>query len=216
MRRQSPCLGSANQTSNASQDITGRHRSELALGFEPHVGSTAAMNPKRSQTCLDSAAQGQGGDARSNQAEQHSGGLPDRWRTRPYSRTIRFDAAGLSFGGNVGQRALQRRGDDGPSRARGSIGSCLAAGKDGSVFAIVGGHSLYRRSADGEWAEIANSELELSCCVPIGDAVLVGIDDAPILRVDPDGTQRQLTGFAAVPGRERWYARTAIVDALNC
>jgi hypothetical protein len=88
----------------------------------------------------------------------------------------------------------------------------LAADGDGSVLAIVGRHSLRRRSADGEWTEIAKSEFELSCCVPIGDAVFVGTDDAQILRVDPDGTQQRLAGFDAVAGRDTWYAGSAIIE----
>ncbi len=88
----------------------------------------------------------------------------------------------------------------------------LAADEGGGVLAIVGGHSLYRRSPDGEWSEIANSEFALSCCVPIGDAVFVGTDDAHILRVDPGGAQQWLTGFDAVKDRDRWYAGSAIVD----
>src|ERR1700729_4484078 len=74
----------------------------------------------------------------------------------------------------------------------------LAADEHGRVLAIVGQHSLWRRSSDGEWAEIARSEFELSCCTPIGDAVFVGTDDARILRLDPEGPLRQLTGFDAV------------------
>jgi hypothetical protein len=88
----------------------------------------------------------------------------------------------------------------------------LAADGDGRVLAIVGGHSLSRRSSDGEWTEIAKSEFELSCCVPIGNVVFAGTDDARILRVDPDSTQQRLTGFDAVEGRDNWYAGTAIVD----
>ena len=82
----------------------------------------------------------------------------------------------------------------------------------GGVLAIVGGHSLCRRSSDGEWTALAKSELELSCCVPIGDVVFVGTDDARILRVDPDGALQCLTGFDAVAGRDKWYAGSAIVD----
>ena len=88
----------------------------------------------------------------------------------------------------------------------------LAADEHGRVLAIVGRHSLCRRSSDGEWAEIARSEFELSCCVPIGDVVFVGTDDAQILRVDPDGAQQRLTGFDIVPGRDRWYSGAALVD----
>jgi len=88
----------------------------------------------------------------------------------------------------------------------------LAADGDGRVLAIIGGHSLCRRSSDGEWTEIAKSDFELSCCVPIGNVVFVGTEDAHILRVDPDGAQQCLMGFDDVAGREKWYAGSAIVD----
>mgnify|MGYP001551720088 CR=1 FL=1 len=88
----------------------------------------------------------------------------------------------------------------------------LAADGRGRVLAIVGGHSLCRRSCDGEWTEIAKSEFDLSCCVPIGNEVFVGTDDAHVLRVDPDGAQQRLTGFDVVEGRDKWYAGSAIVD----
>jgi hypothetical protein len=88
----------------------------------------------------------------------------------------------------------------------------LSADGYGRVLAIVGRHSLYRRSSDGDWTDMAKSEFELSCCVPIGNVVFVGTDDAHILRIDPDGTERCLTGFDTVAGRERWYAGTAIID----
>jgi len=92
-----------------------------------------------------------------------------------------------------------------------SVRSLVADG-DGRVLAIVGGHSLYRRSCDGEWTELARSEFDLSCCVPIGNVVFVGTDDAHILRVGPDGAQQRLTGFDAVAGRDKWYAGSAIID----
>jgi hypothetical protein len=92
-----------------------------------------------------------------------------------------------------------------------SVRSLVGDGR-GGVLAIVGGHSLCRRSSDGEWTALAKSELELSCCVPIGDVVFVGTDDARILRVDPDGALQCLTGFDAVAGRDKWYAGSAIVD----
>jgi hypothetical protein len=94
-------------------------------------------------------------------------------------------------------------------RAGQSVRGLTADGQ--SVLAIVE-HSLCRRSPDGEWTTLATSESALSCCVPIGNAVFVGTDDARILRVDPDGTQQYLTGFDAVAGRDSWYAGSAIVD----
>jgi len=92
-----------------------------------------------------------------------------------------------------------------------SVRSLVADGR-GGVLAIVGGHSLYRRSPDGEWAEIVKIEFNLSCCVPIGNVVFVGTDDAHVLRVDADGAQQRLTGFDAVAGRDKWYAGSAIID----
>jgi hypothetical protein len=92
-----------------------------------------------------------------------------------------------------------------------SVRSLVADGH-GRVLAIVGGHSLYRRSSEGAWTEIAKSELDLSCCVPIGNVVFVGTDDAHILRIGPDGAQQRLTGFDAVAGRDKWYAGSAIID----
>lgn len=92
-----------------------------------------------------------------------------------------------------------------------SVRSLVADGY-GGVLAIVGGHSLCRRSSDGEWTEIVKSEFDLSCFAPIGNVVFAGTDDAHILRVGPDGTQQRLTGFDAVEGRDKWYAGSAIVD----
>jgi hypothetical protein len=92
-----------------------------------------------------------------------------------------------------------------------SVRSLVADGR-GGVLAIVGGHSLCRRSSGGEWTELAKSEFDLSCCVPIGDVVFVGTDDAHVLRVDPDGAQQCLTGFDAVAGHDKWYAGSAIVN----
>jgi hypothetical protein len=93
-----------------------------------------------------------------------------------------------------------------------SVRSLVADGR-GGVFAIVGGHSLCRRSAGGEWSTIGKSELELSCCAPIGNDVFVGTDDdARMLRVNADGTMQSLTGFDEVAGRDTWYAGSAIVD----
>ncbi len=82
-----------------------------------------------------------------------------------------------------------------------SVRSLVADGR-GGVLAIVGGHSLCRRFPDGEWTELAKSEFDLSCCVPIENVIFVGTDDARILRVGPDGAQQCLKGFDSVAGRD--------------
>jgi hypothetical protein len=88
----------------------------------------------------------------------------------------------------------------------------LASDGRGGVLAIVGGHSLCRRSPVGEWTSLAKSEFPLSCCVAMGAFVFAGTDDAQVLRIDPDGRQHRLAGFDAVEGRDGWYAGAAIVD----
>jgi hypothetical protein len=82
----------------------------------------------------------------------------------------------------------------------------------GGVLAIVDGRTLYRRSTDGRWSAIVNSEFSLSCCVAAANAIFMGTDDARLLRVDADGLQQLLTGFDRVEGREKWYAGQAMVD----
>jgi len=88
----------------------------------------------------------------------------------------------------------------------------LASDRQGGIVAIVGGHSLRRRSAEGEWTTVMESEHPLSCCLTLGDGLFVGTDDAHILRIDPDCTQHRLTGFDAVEGRGAWYAGAALID----
>jgi hypothetical protein len=85
------------------------------------------------------------------------------------------------------------------------------------VLAIVGanqagGNQLCRRSPDGHWDTLASSDSPLSCLVAIGDTVLVGTDDAQVLRLGAAGTLQPLPGFALTEGRNRWYAGTAVID----
>jgi len=88
----------------------------------------------------------------------------------------------------------------------------LAPDGNGGALAIVGGRSLRRRSAKGEWSAITTAESELSCCVAVGDAIYVGTDDARVLRFGPEAILEPLAGFDNVAGREKWYAGTALVD----
>jgi photosystem II stability/assembly factor-like uncharacterized protein len=88
----------------------------------------------------------------------------------------------------------------------------LAPDGHGGVLAIVHERSLRRRAADGKWSTIATPEMDLACCVAVGDVIYVGTDDARVLRVDADGGLEQLHGFDAIPGRETWYAGSAIIN----
>ena len=82
----------------------------------------------------------------------------------------------------------------------------------GGALAIVDGHSLLRRAPDGVWSTIATTELDLACCVAVGDVIYVGTDDARVLRVGADGALEQLRGFDAVAGRDTWYAGSAVIN----
>jgi hypothetical protein len=89
----------------------------------------------------------------------------------------------------------------------------LARDHRGNALAIIGGKSLCRRTAEGAWHTIAQGDLELSCCVAAGANLYVGANDAAeVLRVGDDGRLEHLGGFDQVPGRETWYAGTALIE----
>jgi hypothetical protein len=88
----------------------------------------------------------------------------------------------------------------------------LAPDGHGGALAIVNGRSLCRRAPDGVWSTLAIMEMDLACCVAVGDVIYVGTDDARVLRVDADGAVNQLRGFDAVAGRETWYAGSALIN----
>jgi photosystem II stability/assembly factor-like uncharacterized protein len=90
--------------------------------------------------------------------------------------------------------------------------SALASDGHGGALAIVAGHSLRRRTADGQWITIAASEHRLACCVPVGDLIYAGTDDARVLRVSANGDVERLHGFDVVAGRDAWYAGSAVID----
>src|SRR5690242_19617715 len=89
----------------------------------------------------------------------------------------------------------------------------LAPDGRGGALAIAGGHSLRRRAPNGEWATVAMSEHELSCCVVAREVIYVGTDDARMLRLsDEGGGLDPLDGFDNVAGRKAWFAGSAIVN----
>lgn len=83
----------------------------------------------------------------------------------------------------------------------------------GGALAIVGGHVLRRRSPSGVWTTIATSDLSLSCCMAVLDAIYVGTDDARMLRLNHVGDRLDpVEGFDHVAGRSAWFAGSAIVN----
>ena len=89
----------------------------------------------------------------------------------------------------------------------------LAPDGRGGALAIVGRHSLCRRAPSGEWATVATSEFELSCCMAVRDTIYVGTDDARMLRLSHGGgVLDPIDGFDSVAGRDTWFAGSAIVN----
>ena len=89
----------------------------------------------------------------------------------------------------------------------------LAPDGRGGALAIVGRHSLRRRAPSGEWATVATSEFELSCCMAVRDTIYVGTDDARMLRLSHGGgVLDPIDGFDNVAGRDAWFAGSAIVN----
>ena len=89
----------------------------------------------------------------------------------------------------------------------------LAPDGRGGALAIVDRLSLRRRAQNGEWATVATSEFELSCCMAVRNTLYVGTDDARMLRwSDGSGVLDPIDGFDAVEGRDSWFAGSAIVN----
>ena len=89
----------------------------------------------------------------------------------------------------------------------------LAPDGYGGALAIVGGRSLRRRASSGEWTTLATSEFELSCCMSVRGIIYVGTDDARMLRLRPGSSVLDpIDGFDSVPGRDTWFAGSAIVN----
>jgi hypothetical protein len=88
----------------------------------------------------------------------------------------------------------------------------LAPDGHGGALAIVDGRSLCHRSSTSVWSTIATAEMDLACCVAVGDIIYVGTDDALVLRASAAGEIEQLRGFEETPGRDKWYAGSALID----
>ncbi len=71
--------------------------------------------------------------------------------------------------------------------------------------AIADEQHVLRRSANGTWNVIGETDVNLKCVFPVGDGVLAGTVDGRLLRLDADGVL-PMTGFDSIDGREGWHA----------
>jgi len=75
-------------------------------------------------------------------------------------------------------------------------------------LAIVDGHSVWERAADGEWRARATWDVELSSIHVHGSHVFVGTYDARLLRLavhDRDARLEPVESFDHAPGRVDWH-----------
>jgi hypothetical protein len=116
---------------------------------------------------------------------------------------------------------------DGPTHELANQRVTGLAPNGSGALAIVDGHALRSRAPNGDWVTIALSGAELSCCMVVGDVVYVGTNDARMLRLAPqwghqvsEGIPRRaqstglefIDGFDRVPGRDTWFAGSALVN----
>lgn len=88
----------------------------------------------------------------------------------------------------------------------------LIADRRGGLLAIVDDVTLRRRAAGGAWQTLAQSSVALACCLALPGAIFVGTEDARVLRLTDGGELEPVPAFDRVPGRDTWYAGTALVD----
>lgn len=78
--------------------------------------------------------------------------------------------------------------------------------RDGRAWAVADGRAIVQCEPDGTWTEVARSELDLVCLAPTTHGVLVGTEEAHLLRlVGDDATLAPLEAFETVDGRETWF-----------
>jgi hypothetical protein len=88
----------------------------------------------------------------------------------------------------------------------------LARDSLGGALGILDRRSVGRLTAAGEWQTIAAVDVSLACCLEHQGVIYAGTEDARVLRIDARGQCDVLDGFNAVPGRESWYAGSALIN----
>lgn len=96
---------------------------------------------------------------------------------------------------------------DGPARtselAGHDVRAVVADGK--RWLALVDGHSVWQRPAEGDWAELVASDDELTCASVLPGWVLLGTSGAHLLRMSDAALIEGLGAFEHAPSRDEWY-----------
>ncbi len=77
-------------------------------------------------------------------------------------------------------------------------------GPQGTWIAIIDGNSVWQHGADGQWSELARSDLQLVSLTCAHDTVFAGTADARMLRADGNALV-PLPSFDDAPGRDDWH-----------
>lgn len=96
--------------------------------------------------------------------------------------------------------------DGGPHRQIDPGAEVTSLAVDGAVaWAVLEGRTVAHRGPDGPWRQVAVVDgPSAACLLPLRGGVLVGTEEAHVLRLVQDGLE-QLDGFERVEGREGWY-----------
>jgi hypothetical protein len=77
--------------------------------------------------------------------------------------------------------------------------------ENGSLWAIVGGQSVWRRDPEGDFVEVTRTTGEqITCLLPLADRLLVGSAGAH-LAIVADGQLLPVVAFEDAPTREGWH-----------
>lgn len=88
----------------------------------------------------------------------------------------------------------------------------LTRDRRGGALAILDRYSVGRLTAAGDWQRLADVDTSLACCLELDGVIYAGTEDARVLRIDAGGHCEVVDAFNAVPGRETWYAGSALID----
>jgi hypothetical protein len=85
--------------------------------------------------------------------------------------------------------------------------SALAPEPGGSCLAIIDSQQIWRRHLNGEWKQVAVTDIALQSVTSISGTIFAGgMDEAALFRILPNGTTERLTSFDRIPGRADWFA----------
>jgi len=113
---------------------------------------------------------------------------------------------GILVATGFGCRMFSRAGEA-PTELPGRLVSALAPDIGGACLAVVDKQQIWRRSANGQWSQLATAGIGLQSILSVGGTLFCGAMEEPVmLRIPPGGEPERLKSFDHVPGRSEWRA----------